>query len=70
MDGSNNKPVVATLVRRNLPVIRHDIGTEYIDHVIVEIISAKNRNKNSLFVLNVYSNLKKKHSFANLASRI
>lgn len=60
----NKKPVVATLIKRNLPVIQHDTGIEAIDHVLVEIIPTKKRGEGSLFILNVYSNPRSNHRFA------
>lgn len=45
---------VATLVRRNVTAVQHDIGNAHIDHVLIELIPQKKKNA-SLFVLNIYS---------------
>lgn len=50
---------VATLVKKNLAVIKHDIESEGPDSVFVEIITGR-RESNSIFLLNVYSNPRQK----------
>lgn len=54
-----DKASVATLVRRNLPVIEHETGVATVAHVLVEIIPTKQRSKGSVFVLNIYSSPRK-----------
>ncbi|KAL1469873.1 hypothetical protein MTO96_040814 [Rhipicephalus appendiculatus] len=47
---------VATLVKRNMNVIPHDIGSNFPDHVLLEVLPRPSRKPgHCLFVLNVYS---------------
>lgn len=45
---------VATLVKNNIAVIEHDVSTDEVEAVLVEILTGK-KNRGSIFVLNAYS---------------
>lgn len=49
-----NKPRTATLISKNLTAIEHKLKEQGVEHVLLEIIPKKKKDK-SLFVLNVYS---------------
>lgn len=62
-----SKPPIATLVRRNIPVIQHNTEIETADHILLEMIGRQNKKiKYSIFVLNVYSNPRQQHKFTKL----
>ncbi|KAG0436736.1 hypothetical protein HPB47_017784 [Ixodes persulcatus] len=61
---NSKKTQVTTLVKRNVPVILHDTGISTIDHLLIEIIAPKKADTRSLFVLNIYSCPRSKHTFA------
>lgn len=61
------KPPIATLVRRNIPVIQHNTDIETADHILLEMIGRQYKGiKNSIFVLNVYSSPRHQHKFTKL----
>lgn len=66
------KPIVATLVRRNLPAVRRDIGedTTAANHVLVELIPDRKHRGSSIFVLNIYSSPRSNHRFAKLFRKV
>lgn len=57
--GSNNDTQVTTFVKRNITTLQHETGNAQIDHVLVELIPRKRKDKN-LFILNVYSSPKQR----------
>ncbi|KAM7306314.1 hypothetical protein ISCGN_010045 [Ixodes scapularis] len=61
-----DKTLVTTMVKRNIPVIEHETGVSTVDHVLIEIISHEKKDRRSIFVLNVYSSPSKRHRFASL----
>lgn len=57
--GSTNGTQVTTFVKRNITTLQHETGIAQIDHVLVELIPRKRKDKN-LFILNVYSSPKQR----------
>lgn len=57
--GSGNNTQVTTFVKRNIATLQHETGNSQIDHVLVELVPRKRKDKN-LFILNVYSSPKQR----------
>ncbi|KAG0429210.1 hypothetical protein HPB47_023854, partial [Ixodes persulcatus] len=63
---AQDKTLVTTMVKRNIPVIEHETGVSTVDHILIETISHEKKDRRSIIVLNVYSSPSKRHRFASL----
>ncbi|KAH7960874.1 hypothetical protein HPB49_024168 [Dermacentor silvarum] len=52
---------VVTLVKRSVTVLQHETGSMQMDHVLIELVPRKRKDKN-LFVLDVYSSPRQRNN--------
>lgn len=65
--GQGENRQTAILVKRNLAAVLHETDTNKIDHVLIELVPRKRKDR-SLYVLNVYSSPKQKRIVASISS--